>query len=80
MLQMDHESVMSHLQLLRELEWLKDEHPDKTALIAMAESTALTIKMAGSRPALQYRGGPNLMQPIPPMLPPVEDAPGYVRR
>ena len=36
----------AYLQLQSELQWLKDNHPDKTALIALAENNIKTIKQA----------------------------------
>ena len=50
------ESIDYQLRLLAELAWLKQEHPDKTALIGLAENTALAWK-AFDRDAFRKRFG-----------------------
>lgn len=37
-----------YMQLVRELAWLRENHPDKKALIGVAQANVDTVRQAGS--------------------------------
>ena len=54
MIQHTTESSAWGLQIRNELLWLQANHPDKTALIAMAMSHVKTMEMAGATGTSSY--------------------------
>lgn len=55
MLHMTPESLACLAKLREELAWLKAEHPDKEALIGLAEVHLETIRQAGSTESVRVR-------------------------
>jgi hypothetical protein len=54
MLTMDEAGYRWHAQLAAELAWLRECHPDKTALIGVAEGHLDVIRRAGSCESMSY--------------------------
>ena len=55
MLIMDEQAMRSLSQLRKELAWLKENFPGKTALIGLAESHIDVIRAAGSCESLSFQ-------------------------
>jgi hypothetical protein len=57
MLNMDENGFKFMAQLRAELEWLRENHPDKRALICVAESSVRVVDQAGSTTATALATG-----------------------